>query len=121
MIRQINKNNSVNFVDDRNVVIGFSIQQQCCEDFDWRLEYEAGGKPISDRFLTPDGYVLEGYRIDPSYCGDETCESPCGISFRFVSEDHPTIRLVIINRHNGYYSHGFYLRDENGKRHDGWV
>ena len=35
MIKIFEKDGKTNFVDDRNLVVGYSTERDCCEDFGW--------------------------------------------------------------------------------------
>ncbi len=103
--------NSLNWVDENNVVLGYDFSQSCCEDFGYYFTRKESNTVLNyegrDSGYTPD---LEKYNFDPEYhkylegdCMDEGM----ALQFRLVSKDGEERFLVIYNFHNGYYGHGF--------------
>ena len=116
----------VNFVDENNVCLGYELNQSCCENAGWALV-------ATERWLTDDemctefkesrSRVLEGYifdkdyfdkdyimRTDASDCNsDENYGGGGAVRFRLVDAEgaQKPIYLILWNRHNGYYGHGF--------------
>ena len=109
----------VNFVDSNNVVLGYDLEHQCCEDASWVIsESPYGGNPIyeSDKNEGKE-LTLENYCFDPDYCvqrGDEFSETYTAtfiLKARSTCEPKlPDLFVILKNRHNGYYSHGFTFR-----------
>jgi hypothetical protein len=113
----------VNFIDTNNVVLGYELEQWCCEASYWSIS-EADGQPIHRGNGGEDEQEreieLEGYVFDPSFIklhtlGDD--DDGWGFegrtaTFRLwgdpeVTPELPDLYLTLVNRHNGYYSHGF--------------
>jgi hypothetical protein len=106
-------NESVNFVDDNEVAVGFSVKKHCCETF---------GFTVSPRVGDTGNWAKEeefpGYQFDPSFVEEDTDpavddeeEHPTQkVSFRLVCEDKPDLFLTLYNCHNGYYAHGFTVK-----------
>lgn len=113
---------SINFVDENNVVLGYSLEQNCCENAGWLLsdsdDFETIKKQIND-----DQYCSvsdknpisieneEDYRFDKSYnkyFGFENGEY-CQVEiFKIMNiKTNEEKFICIFNSHNGYYSHGF--------------
>jgi hypothetical protein len=111
--------NKVNFVDENNVVLGWDMSSQCCEQYGWFfndtiVQSENMDGDIDCNHNEPDD--IENWRFDPSFrAGDGESQV-----FRVFHID-PTISckyLHIFNFHNGYYSHGFDWT-VNGKTEEG--
>lgn len=103
----------VNFVDENNVLIGFDMSQDCCEDFGWFVSEEvepysyrndwSPGRKYSDDEMVP-------YRFVPDFIQDvDSGDLDEGgmVAFKLVADGKPDLYLHLYNSHNGYYSHGF--------------
>lgn len=92
----------VNFVDKNNVCLGYSLNQQCCENADWF---------ISDKIETDEKVYrqelnkenLENYYFDKDFIE----YLPEAVVFRCKCKRKPDKYIHLFNLHNGYYSHGF--------------
>ena len=114
-------NDRVNFVDDKNVFVGFNTSQCCCESFGWFL---TRNKPVAD-VETPDSEKLEGndfpgFNFDTTFNEGELYPDHDGggsVTFRLANDSGEEIFLTLYNHHNGYYGHGWEMRDggESGK------
>jgi hypothetical protein len=104
-----------NFVDDRNVVVGYDMEQDCCEHAGW---FMAPNKPDAcdpdTESKQPDD--TEPYRFDPEFFEKlpsaksgtyPALDSGAAVLFRLVADGLPDWWLVLFNAHNGYYGHGF--------------
>ena len=108
----------VNFVDENNVVVGYDIEQDCCEFASWFILKEKATKDNLDydwMYDQTDNQLefdeLE-YRFDINFretiSRDDLCDYTTVTIFRLVSiKDGPDLYLHLHNSHNGYYSHGF--------------
>lgn len=116
--------NKVNFVDSNNVVLGYDLDQSCCETAEWTIsENKDGTNPL----LRGDDQsafekTLDGYVFDPDFYEvhhDEDKEEHTAV-FRLRGvprwgrgqwvDAGPDLYIHLWNRHNGYYSHGFVFR-----------
>jgi len=109
----------VNFVDTNNVLLGYDLQQNCCENAFWTIsESKDGGNPIhqggndSEKEIT-----LDGYGFDPEFYeredsdGEESYVAIFKLRFHSWTEPQkPDLFIRLENRHNGYYSHGFTFK-----------
>lgn len=105
----------VNFVDENNVVLGYDMSSQCCEDYGWFISnrvvstFSEYGQ-LNETF-DHDDYT--DWRFDPTFfvenCKDSGDYLVGGIAvFRIVHKDTQESRYIhLYNLHNGYYSHGF--------------
>lgn len=101
----------VNFVDENNVLVGYSMAQHCCEQADWfisdRIEKEIKDKKEFD---------LTNYKFDINFFVEssegEYDELNIAI-FRLINNKGSTLFLHLFNCHNGYYSHGFEFKNNN--------
>lgn len=134
MIREIKIpgcNTKKNWIDQNNIVFGYSDHQHCCEAFGWgvfnsetkervafspdglsyHFDFEKGAVEIEGN---PDPLTLkdgDGYEIAPS-CPDT-------VQVELVSDTDETKRLVFEcwNVHNGYYYHDFsFERNKKDKK-----
>jgi hypothetical protein len=104
--------NKVNFVDDNNVLVGYDLSQNCCENAGWFI---SDTQPVDDDWLPekqeqPD--ELPGFNFDPEF--RYTLDSKGVYNdenftvFRLVNAETKQEKfLCLYNVHNGYYSHGF--------------
>ena len=125
-----NHSEKINFVDDKNVFVGYDSYQCCCEQADWFIADELTLDMLSqgDKELG-----LEGYNFDPSYCeaiahidgekdynGNSTNQLYEGAMVVFkLTKGKKEKFLHLYNCHNGYYSHGFTLTDGKDIIHEG--
>lgn len=112
---------SINFVDDSNVFVGYSLAQSCCENAGFAFcrseqEFEdLTGENIlySAKDIAVD---LEPYFFDATFFKESsTLNGDAKVLFRLVSEGEDDLFLMLINEHNGYYSHGFEFKDGEGR------
>lgn len=112
----------VNFIDENNVCVGYSLTQACCETADWCICDE----PFTAESLTREGLEAEeqgrdpteddwsGWTFDISFFEEFTAEEvlQAGIMavFRIVKGEEEKY-LHLYNSHNGYYSHGFEMSE----------
>jgi hypothetical protein len=98
----------VNFVDENNVFLGYSLEQDCCEYADWFIsdkltdKFEGGRRDQIDHSIPlPD---LTDFRFDTGFFHDAGC---CHIVFRIVNDAGAEKFIHLFNVHEGYYGHGF--------------
>lgn len=100
-------NYKVNFVDENNVLLGFTNEDDCCAHGGWFLsdkieDWEA------DKFKEGE-MDFPGWNFDKSYRRDVELPHGCeggAVRFRLVSGDNEKF-LTLYNHQNGYYSRGF--------------
>ena len=110
----------VNFIDDRNNLIGFDMESSCCEDFGWIIngtEYSdkrGGGIFILEEYYFNKRSLKINRRNDE---GGEIIITLRGKKRKSFIESVklPNLYLHIFNNHNGYYSHGFELSIDDEK------
>ena len=110
--------NRLNFIDKNNVVVGYDYESSCCESFSFTVtnkEYLSG--EISDDIIVNiDDVNNENLYFDTSYnvnVEDEDREVYRTV-FKILGCD-TDLFLILENCHNGYYSHGFEMKDSDGK------
>ncbi len=104
----------VNFVDNHNVMLGYDIDQQCCEQADWFIASRPNQK-IPARFNrsnqkkapTPN---LTGWRFDTKYFKQVQVETDSHIAIFRIIRGKKKKYIHIFNCHNGYYGHGFEFK-----------
>lgn len=110
----------VNFIDNNNVVLGYDMNHQCCEDYGWYITDSKGERLYN---YTNKGRIsLDGYIFDTDYfkefSEDEGYRLLNTAQFKIVSnDDHYFINLF--NTHNGYYTHGFRFSESVEKSNVG--
>ena len=133
-MRIFNQNGKVNFVDERNVVLGYELEPLCCEEAGWFISDVVvdPSKPLSKSLLNeseldvlngiltnwyfdpfflrnieaPEGILIEGVKID-EYNG-------CSIAvFRIVNGTAEKF-IHLFNIQNGYYTHNFTFETKGG-------
>lgn len=102
-------NDRVNFVDINNVVVGYDMSQQCCENAGYLIMREPAKNVYGDEDLS-NKIDLDDYVFDTAY--DDThvdINLPEGghAVFRMVNPAGEQLFLTLYNCHNGYYCHGF--------------
>lgn len=109
--------NSWNWVDENNVVLGFRNSSQCCEQFGYCYFAK---EPTDDISLKDEEAIidsLDDFVFDNSYYTFlHNSSSNCGgyVAFRIVNKNtNETVYLTIYNHHNGWYSHGFQFKHKN--------
>jgi hypothetical protein len=109
----------VNFIDDNNVILGYDLNQDCCENAFWTIsESPDGSNPIHEGSNEATKEIeLDGYNFDPEFCKQEenADEEKYVATFKLVGRSWgepklPDLFLRLENHHNGYYSHGFTFR-----------
>lgn len=109
MIKLFEQGNKINFVDNHNIVIGYDLSQQCCENAGWFFDHQVYSEfpNISEKQFSGTA-PLEDYNIDPNFFNEIKGDNAM-VTFRFFSPTQPDIYLHLFNMSNGYYGHGFYL------------
>lgn len=114
--------NKVNFVDKNNVVLGYNLDQQCCECAGWFVSdvpHLEATFPKDENDNSSDEF-WEGYEFDTSY-QEEAFRDEVGILiFKAVKLGSPDRYIHMYNVHNGYYGHGWNWSN-NGKEIEGGV
>jgi len=104
----------INYVDKNNVILGFANSQDCCEDFGHGVYAKI---PTSTQDPELDNVDLEPYSFaanaKPIDCL-ESGECGGGLAFKITAKNKKSLYVVIWNHHNGYYSHGFVWKNEEG-------
>lgn len=99
----------INFVDDKNVFVGFDYQSSCCESFGYYLTKEIPNAKIPMGVPFVDGDDFPGYNFDILFKQDDGDGS---VTFRLVhAESGDEMFLTLYNHHNGYYGHGWKFVD----------
>lgn len=109
----------VNFIDSNNVILGYDLEQSCCEHAFWSISETPDGKnPIyqGDNDTVKEIH-LEGYCFDPNYCQQQHDleREEHAATFKLVGSQYakpqlPDLFVRLENHHNGYYGHGFIFR-----------
>lgn len=116
---------SINFIDENDVFVGYYMESFC-----WAIRLEDGTWLQEDDLTEADKERLKSYVFDPEFFEEiENCErsgteegEPSGAQARFrliggykgtmgFPGSKREILLVLANYHNGYYSHGFEMKN----------
>lgn len=106
-------NDKVNFVDKRNVFLGFDLGQDCCEHADYYISREPTKAYTYERDASKDlkDEDLEGYVFDKKFFERFDDNDGGGTAvFRATRRGQPDAFIHIFNFHNGYYGHGFEFK-----------
>lgn len=117
----------INFVDKNNVFVGFDFTSDCCEYFGYVFvkvlpEVVNGNKTKGSVELSE--LELKDFNFDVNFNKDLSVYSEGeATSFRLVNNLNEEIYLILFNHHNGYYGHGFEMKDNEKLIFDGclWV
>lgn len=98
----------VNFVDENNVVLGFDMTPDCCEQFGWFIHTDISKETIDGK--VPEN--IEDYSFDKDFFQDLNVTAGEGggmVVFKIQTKIGDIRYIHLYNFHNGYYSHGFTL------------
>lgn len=105
---------NVNFVDSNNVLVGYDMNRDCCEEFGYYFTKDVpkgrseSGDNNDDKIIEPD---ISNFNFDTTTGVVEDLDS-C-VYFK-LDDGTNTIYLVFYNYHNGYYAHGWdFVIDED--------
>ena len=116
MLKVFNRDGKINFVDDKNTLVGYDMNRKCCEMADWGFSRDPlareGRKDLPQEILDKMVFNVD-VCIKQSIYNDNGTTTKL-VSFALVGELE-TWYLVLSNCHNGYYSHGFSM-DVAGER-----
>jgi hypothetical protein len=124
---------SINFVDDRNVLVGFDFEQSCCERFGFAITDDIPkGMPKGidgydedlEKYIGKLNVALKNYSFNTSFIfqnDEEEIEYDVlnTVVFKLESNNDEVKYLTLYNNHNGYYSHGFSMLDNEKTLHKG--
>lgn len=117
---------SINFVDDNNVFIGYNLAQDCCEEANWFISENIERNILKDP--NPDEFELTQHVIDPEFFEEISPHPKCDeggvVIFRFYVPgvlNLLDLYLHLYNVHNGYYTHGFTVRISEEVVKDGCI
>lgn len=107
-------NGKVNFVDENEVHLGYSTDDDCCAHGGWFMSddptFFPKGEYGSDWPKEPEGIVTDmpGWTFDPSYFKEPALPVSEGSAaqFRIVNGEQSKY-ITLYNCHNGYYGKGF--------------
>ena len=120
-MREFLKDGKANFVDSKDVLVGFDNSQDCCENFGWvyteilpvetsKLRGGKGTPPTN----------LEAFSFDPDFFQTiHDSKQDCSTAVFKLSDGMRTVYLCLYNSHNGYYSHGFRMEVGGNKIREG--
>ena len=114
-----NTGNKINFIDTKNNIVGWDNGQSCCEDARWAFVEEIPSSfdiiNLYDKSKTIQHfseYYFDTTQSDPIGLVCDNNEQNA-VAFRIIMDANSynktpsTAYLILSNKHNGYYSHGF--------------
>lgn len=109
--------NKVNFIDENNVLLGYDIDQKCCEHAGYIVLDEEPTKyktSESSETIEEINNRLKGFTFNVEYFKTIDDDSGCcdgneNVVFKATNADK-SIYILLFNCHNGYYSHGFFFK-----------
>lgn len=109
--------NSINFVDEKNVFVGYDMEQSCCENANWFISNKEENQPMEGNGILD---KLDLYNFDIKYFVEvegkldeddmSWLDSGGMVRFKLISEGKSDLFLHLYNSHNGYYGHGFEFK-----------
>lgn len=99
---------SINFVDEYNVLVGYDMDQGCCENFGWFISEQKENDILEHKEVDVSTFVFDTNFFEESRNG-ESCAETNIARFRLISGEKELF-LHLYNCHNGYYSHGFEFK-----------
>jgi len=100
-----------NFVDEKNVFVGFDSSPSCCESYGYFLSSEQP-KHGDDRSHEVPEENLHNFNFVTDYFKEipegEYVDAGGAATFK-LNDGGRDLFLTIFNSHNGYYSHGFEM------------
>lgn len=108
MVKYFEANSRMNWVDSNNVFVGFYNEQDCCEewggDFFSSLNEDAVRVNIDE---DKNDYVFDTSVYIEDFAWEEDYGKDIYRAAFKLTNGKKDIFLVIWNKHNGYYAHGF--------------
>ena len=96
----------INFVDERNVVVGYDMERCCCETFGWYI-----ADHITSKIKKRDVPDVEAYRFNTKFIHKlPELDGLKIVVFQMLALHKPDLFLHLYNDHNGYYAHGFEFK-----------
>ena len=112
-MRVFENNYKINFVDNNNVVLGYDYEYICCENFYYYITDEEPSV-IDDNNGIDININDDNLVFDTKYNKELYNDDTVATVFKVIGGDKD-LYIVLANSHNGYYYHGFDLKDSNGK------
>ena len=109
-----------NWIDQNNVVFGYSDYRQCCEEYGWgvfnpktreRVADDPDGMPY--HFVFDDG-AKEGDEAFSTIEGPDTCLNVVHVTMAPDDGEGDALVFECFCSHNGYYYHDFSFEDKGG-------
>lgn len=112
----------VNFVDENNVFVGYSLDKQCCETFGWFIADEimlqidmenfppsnsVNEKDVKNGIFDFPGWNLDRFFFLKFYDASNVCKNFNLLVFRMLNQSGEHKYIHLVNVHNGSYGHGF--------------
>jgi hypothetical protein len=111
--------NRLNFVDANNVVLGYDYEGCCCENFYYYItktepvKFTEGYEEVETELMNNDKlYFDTTYNKDLQ--GEDSWNEDYATVFKVLGGEIDLF-LVLVNCHNGYYGHGFDMKNSEGK------
>ncbi len=113
---------SVNFVDDNNLLVGYDMSSDCCENFGWYISYDPDDYGLDNKFSNDHWENYSFVNEEPTildFSSGDWGEPDSRARFRMMDNHGNFTYLFLFNIHNGYYSHGFSFHDNGQVIHYG--
>ena len=107
------RGNRVTFVDENNVVVGFEFEGSCCEVFGCVFVDKIPDNISYDDNIESIEFKKEDYVFDTTFFNGNLSLKHCdcgACAFRLVNKTGGQIFLILYNRHDVYYAHGFDMK-----------
>lgn len=109
-MKKFEKDGKINFVDRKNVLVGFDMQSSCCEYFGWMITKKIPTECVENTCEVSEK-VLESYFFDRRAKPIQSPNTDDGgtITFTLRAPKKRALYLTLFNHHSGYYAHGFEM------------
>jgi hypothetical protein len=110
-----NDNDKVNFVDDNNVFVGYSMSRNCCETFGWFISKQkcVEKQENTDNTTLKVNFKYKKYTFNKKSFVRVGKDNNNMVIFQLKCKGKPSLYLHLYNYHNGYYAHGFEMQINN--------
>lgn len=113
-MREFEYGGKINFVDQNDVYVGFDNQEYCCELFGWFFSRDLPDiNEMQNHEWRPDD--LEDYIFVKDFMHEmkypDKFDGGGAVVFKLLNSKDEVLYLTLYNSHNGYYGHGFEVKD----------
>lgn len=124
-MRIFEQDGKTNFVDEKNVLVGYSTEQSCCEFAGWSITKSrptALVEKLNEIAGEEADFIFDGAFIQENIEALKGEVSDGGTAlFRLHAPGGQEAFLLLWNCHNGYYGHGFDMTQDGKTLFEGCI